>query len=66
MSSLQKSILKSKRPPSDVSFGIGSRLVYYDYSKLKMLTEILIDVFVKAIQQCSNMNLMENIEVYWY
>ena len=66
MSSLQKSILKSKRPPSDVSFGFGSRLVYYDYYKLKMLTEILINVFVKAIQQCSNMNLIENIEVYRY
>ncbi|KAK1127310.1 hypothetical protein K0M31_003854 [Melipona bicolor] len=26
MSSLQKSILKSRRPPSDVSFGIGSRV----------------------------------------
>ena len=50
MSSLQKSILKSKRPPSDLNFGIGSRLVYYDYYKLKMLTEILIDVIIKAIQ----------------
>ena len=27
MSSLQKSILKSKLPPSGVNFGIGSRLV---------------------------------------
>lgn len=29
MSSLQKSILKSKLPPSGVNFGIGSRLVCY-------------------------------------
>lgn len=42
MSSLQKSILKSKLPPSGVNFGISSRLVYYDLYKFKLLNEILL------------------------
>lgn len=39
MSSLQKSILKSKLPPSGVNFGIGARLVYYVFYKHEMMNK---------------------------
>lgn len=40
MSSLQKSILKSKLPPSGVNFGIGSRLVADGPYKSEIFSEI--------------------------